>query len=131
MQQFEDGGLRLPEKGSERHRPRDLQPLRAGAAAHLAAGRCAVGVFRWFGGLLPHYFGGSVAMSAFMVVYILNSEMDNSAKITWMVTIAILPVVGVPLFFYVKSNIGHNALKKRVTYLTEEARLTAPAAGCN
>lgn len=83
-------------------------------------------VFRWFGGLLPHYFGGSVAMSAFMVVYILNSEMDNSAKITWMVTIAILPVVGVPLFFYVKSNIGHNALKKRVTHLTEEARGLQP-----
>ena len=61
-----------------------------------------------------------------MVVYILNSEMDNSAKITWMVTIAILPVVGVPLFFYVKSNIGHNALKKRVTHLTEEARGLQP-----
>ena len=66
-----------------------------------------------------------------MVVYILNSEMDNSAKITWMVTIAILPVVGVPLFFYVKSNIGHNALKKRVTHLTGGGPgLTAPAAGC-
>ncbi len=71
-------------------------------------------VFRWFGGLLPHYSAAACAMSAFMVVYILNSEMDNSAKITWMVTIAILPVVGVPLFFYVKSNIGHNALLKRV-----------------
>ena len=52
--------------------------------------------------------------------------MDNSAKITWMVTIAILPVVGVPLFFYVKSNIGHNALKKRVSHLTEEARGLQP-----
>ncbi len=31
-----------------------------------------------------------------------------------MVVIALLPVVGVPLFFYVKSNIGHNALKKRL-----------------
>ena len=31
-----------PEKGAEGHRPCDLQPLRAGAAAHAAAGRCAV-----------------------------------------------------------------------------------------
>ena len=31
-----------PEKGSERHRPCDLQPFRAGAAAHAVAGRCAV-----------------------------------------------------------------------------------------
>ena len=65
-------------------------------------------------------------MSACMVVYILNSEMDNSAKITWMVTIAILPVVGVPLFFYVKSNIGHNALKKRLMDLESQPRAQLP-----
>ena len=43
-----------------------------------------------------------------------------------MVTIAILPVVGVPLFFYVKSNFGHNALQKRAASLTEEARGLQP-----
>ena len=126
MQQFEDGGLRLLKKGQKGIVHAIFS--RFGLVLLLMLLQVGVlwSVFRWFGGLLPHYFGGSVAMSAFMVVYILNSEMDNSAKITWMVTIAILPVVGVPLFFYVKSNIGHNALKKRVTHLTEEA----PAAGC-
>ena len=121
MQQFEDGGLRLLKKGQKGIVHAIFS--RFGLVLLLMLLQVGVlwSVFRWFGGLLPHYFGGSVAMSAFMVVYILNSEMDNSAKITWMVTIAILPVVGVPLFFYVKSNIGHNALKKRVTHLTEEA----------
>ena len=40
--------------------------------------------------------------------------MDNSAKITWMVVVAIAPVVGIPMFFYVKSNFGHNILRKRL-----------------
>ena len=126
MQQFEDGGLRLLKKGQKGIVHAIFS--RFGLVLLLMLLQVGVlwSVFRWFGGLLPHYFGGSVAMSAFMVVYILNSEMDNSAKITWMVTIAILPVVGVPLFFYVKSNIGHNALKKRVTHLTEEARGLQP-----
>ena len=126
MQQFEDGGLRLLKKGQKGIVHAIFS--RFGLVLLLMLLQVGVlwSVFRWFGGLLPHYFGGSVAMSAFMVVYILNSEMDNSAKITWMVTIAILPVVGVPLFFYVKSNIGHNALKKRVTHLTEEARDLQP-----
>ena len=126
MQQFEDGGLRLLKKGQKGIVHAIFS--RFGLVLLLMLLQVGVlwSVFRWFGGLLPHYFGGSVAMSAFMVVYILNSEMDNSAKITWMVTIAILPVVGVPLFFYVKSNIGHNALKKRVTRLTEEARGLQP-----
>lgn len=126
MQQFEDGGLRLLKKGQKGIVHAIFS--RFGLVLLLMLLQVGVlwSVFRWFGGLLPHYFGGSVVMSAFMVVYILNSEMDNSAKITWMVTIAILPVVGVPLFFYVKSNIGHNALKKRVTHLTEEARGLQP-----
>ena len=126
MQQFEDGGLRLLKKGQKGIVHAIFS--RFGLVLLLMLLQVGVlwSVFRWFGGLLPHYFGGSVAMSAFMVVYILNSEMDNSAKITWMVTIAILPVVGVPLFFYVKSNIGHNALKKRGTHLTEEARGLQP-----
>ena len=126
MQQFEDGGLRLLKKGQKGIVHAIFS--RFGLVLLLMLLQVGVlwSVFRWFGGLLPHYFGGSVAMSAFMVVYILNSEMDNSAKITWMVTIAILPVVGVPLFFYVKSNIGHNALKKRVTHLTEEDRGLQP-----
>lgn len=126
MQQFEDGSLRLLKKGQKGIVHAIFS--RFGLVLLLMLLQVGVlwSVFRWFGGLLPHYFGGSVAMSAFMVVYILNSEMDNSAKITWMVTIAILPVVGVPLFFYVKSNIGHNALKKRVTHLTEEARGLQP-----
>ena len=100
MQQFEDGGLRLLKKGQKGIVHAIFS--RFGLVLLLMLLQVGVlwSVFRWFGGLLPHYFGGSVAMSAFMVVYILNSEMDNSAKITWMVTIAILPVVGVPLFFY-------------------------------
>ena len=126
MQQFEDGGLRLLKKGQKGIVHAIFS--RFGLVLLLMLLQVGVlwSVFQWFGGLLPHYFGGSVVVSAFMVVYILNSEMDNSAKITWMVTIAILPVVGVPLFFYVKSNIGHNALKKRVTHLTEEARGLQP-----
>ena len=84
MQQFEDGGLRLLKKGQKGIVHAIFS--RFGLVLLLMLLQVGVlwSVFRWFGGLLPHYFGGSVAMSAFMVVYILNSEMDNSAKITWM-----------------------------------------------
>ena len=126
MQQFEDGGLRLLKKGQKGIVHAIFS--RFGLVLLLMLLQVGVlwGVFRWIGTLLPHYFGGSVAVSVFMVVYILNSRMDNSAKITWMVTIAILPVVGVPLFFYVKSNFGHNALQKRAASLTKEARGLQP-----
>jgi len=79
-------------------------------------------IFRWFGNLWPHYFGGSVVVTSAMVIYLLNSKMDNSAKITWMVVVAIAPVVGIPMFFYVKSNFGHNILRKRLLELEDQLR---------
>ena len=79
-------------------------------------------VFRWFTALVPHLLGGSIAFTAVMVIYLLNSKMDNSAKITWMVVVAIAPVVGIPMFFYVKSNFGHNILRKRLLELEDQLR---------
>ena len=38
----------------------------------------------------------------------------TSVRITWLVVIAVLPVLGVPLFWYTKADISHNALKKRL-----------------
>ena len=83
-------------------------------------------IFRWFGNLVPHYFGSSILLTVGMVLYLLNSKMDNSAKITWMVVIALFPVVGVPLFFYVKSNFGHNILRKRLLELEDVLRTQLP-----
>ena len=46
-----------------------------------------------------------------MVIYLLNIDMDNSVRITWLVVIAVLPVLGVPLFWYTKADIGQQRLK--------------------
>lgn len=83
-------------------------------------------IFRWFGNLVPHYFGSSILLTVGMVLYLLNCDIDNSVKITWFVVIAVLPVVGVPLFFYVKSNVGHNLLQKRLLKLESETRVHMP-----
>ena len=83
-------------------------------------------IFRWFGNLVPHYFGSSILLTVGMVLYLLNCDMDNSVKITWLVVIAVLPVVGVPLFFYIKSNVGHNLLQKRLLQLEGETRAHLP-----
>ena len=79
-------------------------------------------LLRWFGQLLPHYLGGTALVTAAMVIYLLNIDMDNSVRITWLVVIAVLPVLGVPLFWYTKADIGHNALKKRLMDLESQTR---------
>ncbi|MDE5907653.1 MAG: cardiolipin synthase [Lachnospiraceae bacterium] len=80
------------------------------------------GIFRWFEGFLPHIFGGTVVLTFVMVVYLLNSAMNPTAKITWLIVIMLLPVFGVLLYIYTQSDIGHRALKRRINEIIADTK---------
>ena len=52
-----------------------------------------------------------------MVIYLLNCNMDPTAKITWLVLMMLFHGVAAPLLFYIKSDFGHRQLKKRIEIL--------------
>ena len=83
-------------------------------------------VFQWFEEFLPHIYGGTVLFTIGMVLYLLNSRLDPTAKLSWLVVIMLLPVFGALLFLYIQSDVGHRALKKRIQQLTEETRMLLP-----
>ena len=45
------------------------------------------GLFGWFQRFLPHYFGAAMLFTVIMVVYLLNSDINPTAKITWLILI--------------------------------------------
>lgn len=80
------------------------------------------GIFLWFGQYLPHIFGVEIAFIILMTLYLLNSEIDPTAKITWLVLIMITPVVGTLLLLYTQADIGHRAIRKRLQEIIRETR---------
>lgn len=82
--------------------------------------------FQWFGDFLPHIYGGSIVFYAVMVLYLLSSPMDPTAKITWLVVIVLLPVFGSLLYIYVQSDIGHRALKDRLHQINDLCKEQLP-----
>ena len=50
-------------------------------------------VFQWFAGLLPYTLGGTALFITLMVLYLLNSSIDPTAKITWLVIIMLAVLV--------------------------------------
>lgn len=72
------------------------------------------GIFQWFKEFLPHIWGGTILFTFCMVIYLLNSKMNPTVKITWLIVIMLAPVFGVLLFGYTQSEIGHRVLKRRV-----------------
>lgn len=87
------------------------------------------GVFRWFGDFLPHIFGGRVLFSVAMVLYLLNSRLDASAKLTWLLVITLLPVFGALMYLFTQSDLGHRTLRNRAADMMEQTKdlLTTPA----
>ncbi len=81
-----------------------------------------IAAFCWCEEFLPQIYGFAVAFSAAMVLYLLNSRIDPTAKITWLVVIMLLPVFGALLFLYTQRDIGHRALKAKAALRVEESR---------
>lgn len=79
-------------------------------------------VFQWFEEILPYFWGGSTLFTVGMVLYLLNSRIDPTAKITWLIIIMLLPVFGVLLFWYVQSDLGHRAMKDRLDKLLTQTK---------
>ena len=81
-----------------------------------------IGIFWRFEEFLPHIYGVAVVFSVCMTVYLLNTKIDPTAKITWLIVIMLLPVFGALLFLYTQRDIGHRALKARAAQRVEETR---------
>ena len=72
-----------------------------------------VGVYGWLESLLPFFSVITVAITVGGVIYLFNSGMDSSAKLTWMFIIALLPITGAALLAFTQTNLGHRAIRRR------------------
>ncbi len=49
-----------------------------------------------------------------MVIYLFNCSMDSSAKLTWMLIIAVMPLLGAAFLLFTQSNVGHRMERKLI-----------------
>ncbi len=78
--------------------------------------------FMRFERFLPHIYGGTALFTVGMVIYLINSRMDPTAKITWLVVIMLLPVFGSLLYLFTCADIGHKAMDRRLKKTYEAAK---------
>lgn len=84
------------------------------------------GLFFKFRQLAPHYVGLSAVFYIFMIVVLINSKHNASIKITWLIVMIIFPIFGALLYLYTSIEIGHRALKKRLSRILEETKNAIP-----
>ena len=82
-----------------------------------------IAVYLWMNDKLTTLF--AVVQGVFMlcmIVYLFNIPMDSSAKLTWMLLIALAALPVTVLFFFTQSNLGHRRFKKAVEKSIEETK---------
>ncbi len=74
----------------------------------------------WFLDKLPVLLYLQWGFAFIMIIYLFNSSMDSSAKLTWMLIISLFPVPGAILLLLTRTNIGHRMETKLVKKQIED-----------
>lgn len=78
------------------------------------------GASYWLQSNVPWFYAAMTIFAVCVVIYLINSDMDPTGKITWLLLIMALPVFGILLLCYTKSDLGHRLQKKRIDELNAQ-----------
>lgn len=68
----------------------------------------------------PESYGFNALFTVIMALYLFNSRLDPSAKLTWLVLITTMPIFGTLFYLFTLVDLGHNAMGKRLKQINVE-----------
>ena len=77
-------------------------------------------------GLFSHFIAFLGIFTFIMLVYLFNSKMDSTAKLTWMFIIALFQVAGALMLLFTQTNAGHRLICERTAKMIEDTKTTIP-----
>ncbi len=86
-------------------------------------------VFLYFEEYVSWLYSVMLIFTFVMSLVLLNSSLDPSAKITWLVIFTIVPVFGAFFFWYTRSDVGHRLLRKQLNQMQKKTRDKLTTAG--
>ena len=83
-------------------------------------------LYGWLSTWLPYFSGLRLAFVVAMIIYLFNSGMDFSAKLTWMLVLAVFPVPGAIFLLFTQRNVGYRKIARREKELIRKTRIAIP-----
>lgn len=81
-----------------------------------------VSFFKWLRDYFPPFIAFQNLFSVGMMLFLFNTDMNPSAKLTWLFVIMVAPIPGTAFLWFTERDIGHNALKIRINQLIAETK---------
>lgn len=88
-----------------------------------------VGFYGWLNDYFTYFSAFVGLFSLAMVIYLFNSRMDSTAKLTWMLILSVIPLPGAILLWFTQTNAGHAWITHRVEELIDETKTAIPQDG--
>ena len=86
-----------------------------------------VAVFQPLGRYGPFLYGGVTLLSALIVLHLVNQSTDPTVRLTWVILVMAVPMLGVILYLFVKLDLGHRVIHHRLEELTRETIRFVPS----
>ena len=80
-------------------------------------------MFFRFQEFLPQYTWINSLVSVVLMLYMLNSDINPTAKITWLFIMMVAPIAGALLFVFTQMEFGHRALRARLGQLIKDTHI--------
>lgn len=77
---------------------------------------------------LPYFWGGNTLLSAAVVLFLFGNDENPTVKLTWFFILSVLPVFGLILYIYIKTDLGHRLMIHRYNDILMQTEYLAPAA---
>ena len=81
-----------------------------------------IAFYGWLGDLIPFFSTALTLLTIGGIIYLFNSGMDSTARLTWMFLIAIMPVTGAALLAFTQTNLGHRKIQERARELIDRTK---------
>lgn len=78
-------------------------------------------------GFLPYFWGGNTLLSAAVVLFLFGNDDNPTIKLTWFFILAVLPVFGLILYVYIKTDLGHRLMIRRYNDILSQTEHFAPS----
>lgn len=79
---------------------------------------------------MPYFWGGNTLLSAAVVLSLFGNDENPTIKLTWFFILSVLPVFGLILYLFIRTDLGHRLMIRRYNDIQAQTEdlVTSPAA---
>ncbi len=85
-----------------------------------------VALFSSLSSWMPYYYVLLLVLYGGIILHLVNKPSEPTTKITWILLVVLAPALGMALYVFVESDIGHRVLNRRLSELMKETSAFLP-----